>query len=68
MLALNQYTQPLLPAYILAMDQAVVREAMNRAVVILSSKEFHDVIEVSSKKDAAKKAAQARAAASARKR
>ncbi len=55
MLALNQYTQPILPAYILAMDQTIVREAMDRAVVVLSSKELHDMIEESSRKEAAKK-------------
>lgn len=65
MLALNQYTQPLLPAYLSIMNPAIVREAMDRTVAVLSSKELHDAIEASSKKDAAKRQAQAKAQAKA---
>lgn len=58
--ALNQYTQPMLSAHILTIDRTeeTVREAMNRALTILSSKELHDVIDEVGKKEAAVRRAQ----------
>ena len=57
MLALNQYTQPILPAYVSLMDQDVVLEAVDRAVIVLLSKDLHDTIEKAGKTAATKEEA-----------
>lgn len=70
MLALNQYTQPVLSAYILTMGRtgAMSREAMKRAVTVLSSKELDDMIKVLSKRESAKRQAESKAVRRPRKR
>lgn len=62
MLALNQYTHPILPAYVSIMDQDVSREAINRAVIVLASTELDDAIKKSSAQAAAKQQAKSAAA------
>lgn len=67
MLALNQYTQPILPAYVILMDQDVIRDAIRRATRVLASKDLDDAIKKSGAKEAAKDQAKIAAARHARK-
>lgn len=55
-LALNEHTQPLISAHLGTMDPETMREALNRAIIVLASKELSDMLEKAGKKRATEKA------------
>lgn len=55
-LALNEHTQPLISAHLGTMDPETMREALNRAIIVLASKELSDMLEKAEEKRAKEKA------------